>query len=148
MRTVQEGDLPLVVRSLAWYEKHIESGLVCRELGRDRFRSLNNPEVEDLTFDDKLVIVSYALVYLTDGIFRISRHDAVNKRAIDATCLLEPCLETFFKVPKLNILMYAFFQMLAIEEDEFAWKDYQTFGRIAIEMSLSMVKKLREFAGI
>ena len=129
-----------MVRSLAWYEKHIESGFVSRELGSYRFRSLYHPEVENLSLHYKLVIVSYAFMDLVDGILRISGNYAVNKSAINATCLLEPCLEAFFKVPELDILMYAFFQMLAIEEDKFAWKDYQTFGCISVEMSVSMVK--------
>ena len=129
-----------MVRSLAWYEKHIESGFVRRELGSYRFRSLYHPEVENLSLHYKLVIVSYAFMDLVDGILRVSRHDAVNERAINATCLFEPCLEAFFKVPELDILMNAFFQMLAIEEDKFAWKDYQTFGCISVEMSVSMVK--------
>ena len=96
--------------------------------------------MENLSLHYKLVIVSYAFMDLVDGILRISGNYAVNKSAINATCLFEPCLEAFFKVPELDILMYAFFQMLAIEEDKFAWKDYQTFGCISVEMSVSMVK--------
>ena len=140
MRSVEQGHLSFMIRGLARNKEHIQTGLVGREFLCNRLRSLYYPEMEYLALHYKIVLESYAFMDLVDGILRVSRHDAVNERAINATCLLEPCLESFFKVPELDILMNAFFQMLAIEEDKFAWKDYQTFGCISVEMSVSMVK--------
>ena len=123
MRTVEESNLSFVVWRLARYEEDVESRLVCREFCSYRFRSFDNPEMEDFTLYHEVVLEAYALMDLIDSIFRISGNDTVNKSAVYSTSLLEPCLEVFSEVPELDILIDALLEFLAIQEDKFAWKD-------------------------
>ena len=95
MRAVEESNLSFVVWSLARYEEDVESRLVRREFCSYRFRSFDNPEMEDFTLYHEVVLEAYALMNLIDSIFRISGNDTVNKSAVYSTSLLKPGLEVF-----------------------------------------------------
>ena len=57
---------------------------------------------------------------LVDRILRIAGHDSVDKCAVYAACLLEPCLEAVSEVPEVDILVYALLKFLSVEEYQFA----------------------------
>ena len=148
MRTVQKSDLSLMIWSLAWNEEDVQSCLVCRELCSYRLRSLDHPEMEDLALYDKIVLIADALMDLVDRILRISRHDAVNEGAVYTACLFEPCLESVSEIPEIDVLVDALLELLSVQEDELARKDYESLGHIAAEMLVSAVKKLGKLARI
>ena len=95
--------------------------------------------MENLSLHYKLVIVSYAFMDLVDGILRVSRNYAVNKSAINATCLLEPCLEALTEVPEVDVLIDALLEFLTIKEDQFTWKNNESLAPVAIEMVISVI---------
>ena len=57
VRAIQQRHLTLVVRLLAGYEQHVQSGLVGGELVGHLFRSLDNPQVEVLGLYDEVVAI-------------------------------------------------------------------------------------------
>ena len=148
MRDVQQGCFPCMMRGLARDEKGVQSSLVRRELLRLLFRSLYHPQVEDFCLYDKVVIIPYTPVYLINRILRISWHNTVDKRTIHPACLPEPFPETVPEVPQVYILADAFFEFLAVQEDEFARKDYEPFRDIPSEISVPVIEELGEFPRI
>ena len=148
MRTVQKGNLSFVIWGFAWNEEHIQTSLVCREFLCYGFWCLDNPQMEYLTFHYKIVLVSYALVDLVYRILRIARNDTVNEGAIDSASLLKPFLEAVAKLPEVDVLIDAFLEFLAIEEDKLARKNDESLGHIALEMLISVIKKLGKLAWI
>ena len=148
MRSVKESDFSFMIWCLAWNEQNIQTCLVCRELLGYRFRSLDDPKMEDLTLYDKIVLVADALVYLVDRILRIAGNYTVNKGAIYSAGLLEPFLETVTKLPQVDVLIDAFLELLSVQKDKLAWKDDESFGLIAVEMGVTTVKKLSQLARI
>ena len=131
MRAVEKGNLSLVIRSLARHEEHVQACLVCREFLCDRLRSLDHPKMEDLALYNEVVLISYALVDLVDGILRIARNNAVHECAVYSACCLEPCLESFSEFPEVDILIDALLEFLSVEEDEFARENDKTLCLVA-----------------
>ena len=148
VRTVEEGDFAGMVRSLARNEEHVEACLVCREFFCYFFRSLDNPEVEDFCLDYDLVVIAYPFVNLVDGVLRIAWYDAVHEGAIYSASFFEPLFESVSELPELYILVYAFLEFPSVEENEFAREDDETFGKVTVEMEVSVIEKLGELAGI
>ena len=87
--------------------------------------------MEDLALDHEVVLISYALVDLVDGILRITRNDAVHERAVYSACCLEPCLEAFSELPEVYILIDALLEFLSVEEDELARENDKTLCLVA-----------------
>ena len=137
-----------MIWSLARNEEHVQTRLVSWEFRCNRLRSLDNPEMEDLAFYHKVVLETYAFMYLIDGILRISWHDTVYKCAVHSAGLFEPCPEAFSEIPEVDVLIYALLEFLAIEEDKFARKDDESFPHIAIEVLVSVIQELGELAWI
>ena len=148
MRTVEQCHLSFMVWSLARNKEHIQTSLICRELGSNRLRSLDHPKMEDLALNNQIVLEADALVDLVDGILRITRNDSVYERAVYAASLLEPCLEAFSEIPEVDILIDALLELLAVKEDELARKDDESLCQVAVEVLVSVIKKLSELARI
>ena len=148
MRSVQQGYLAGMIRGFARHKQDIQSGLVGREFPLDLLRRLNDPQMEYLGLDNKLVIIAYPLMNLVDCIFRISRNDAVDKRAIDPACRLEPFAEAIAKVPELYIPVNAFLKFLAVQENKLAREDDEPLGPVSLELLVTAIQKLRKLAGV
>ena len=148
VRAVEESYLSFMVRCLAWNKEDIQTCLVCRELGSYSLRSLDYPEVENLALYHEIVLESDALVDLVDGVLRIARNDSVYEGAVNTASLLEPCLEVFSEIPEVDVLIYALLELLAVKEDELARKDDESLGHVAVEVLVSVIKKLSKLAGI
>ena len=148
MRTVEQSHLSFMIWSLAWNEEHIQTSLVCRELCSNRFWSLDHPKMEDLALYNEVVLESDALVDLVDGVLRITWNDSVYECAVNSASLLEPCLEAFSEIPEVDVLIDALLELLAVKKDELARKDDESLGHVAVEVLVSVIKKLGKLAGI
>ena len=148
MRTVKKRHLSFVVRSLARNEKNIQPSLICREFSCNRLRSLDYPKMEDFALYHEVVAVSDSLMNLINGILRIAWHNAVNQCTIYSASLLEPSLEILAELPEFDVLVDALLEFLAIEEDQFTWKDDESLALVPVEMIVPAVKKLGKFARI
>ena len=148
MRPVEKRDLALMVRSLARNEKHVQSGLVCRELPCHGFRCLYHPEVEYLGLHNQPVFISCTGEQFIYVVLRIARHNPVHKCAIYAAGGLEPVPEPVTEIPQVDILTDAFPEFLPVKENEFAREDEEAFGLVALEKFVSVVQQLRQLAGI
>ena len=148
MRPVEQSDFPCMVRSLARDEKHIQPGLVGREFLGDFSRGLDYPQVEDFRLYDNLVVISYSLMYLVDGVFRVSRHYPVHKGAVHSTGCVEPFAEAVPELPELYVLVDAFLELLAVEEDKLAREDDEPFGFVPLEEFIPVVQELCQLARI
>ena len=148
MRTVEQSHLSFMIWSLARDKEYIQASLVCRELSSNRFWSLDHPEMEDLALYNEVVLESDTLVDLVNGVLRISRNDPVYECAVNTASLLEPCLEAFSEIPKVNVLIDALLELLAVKEDELTRKDDESLGHVTVEMLVSVIKKLSELARI
>ena len=148
MRSVEKSDLSFMVWSFAWNEKDIQASLVCREFRSDRFRRLDNPKMEYFSLYNQIVLIADALMDLLYGILRIAWNDTVNQSAVYSACLLEPCLESFTKVPQLDILINTFLEFLSVKENQFARKYDEAFCHVTVEVLISAVKKLCKLSRI
>jgi glucuronate isomerase len=77
-----------------------------------------------------------------------SRHNTVYQSSIDTTSFLKPLLEVFTQVPQINILIDGFFQFMAVQENQFARENYQTFALVTIERFITVIQQLGQFARI
>ena len=148
MRAVEQSHLSFMIWSVAWNEEYIQTSLVCWELCSNRFWSLVHPKMEDLALYNEVVLEADALVYLVNSVLRITWNDSVYECAVYTASLLEPCLEAFSEIPKVDVLIDALLELLAVKEDELARKDDESLGHVAVEVLVSVIKKLSELARI
>ena len=148
MRSVQEGDLTLVIWGFARNEKDIQPGLVGREFHCNFLRRLDDPEMEDLGFHHQPVFVACTVEKFGDVVFRIARNYSVHQSAVYAASGFKPVTEIFTQIPEFDVLAYAFLQFLSVQENKFARKDDETFRFVAVEMPVSPVQELRKLSGI
>ncbi len=73
----------------------MQTGLVGGELLGYFLRSLDDPQVERLSLNHKVVAVADLFLNFGNLFAGEARHDAVNQRGINAASLLEPLLEAF-----------------------------------------------------
>ena len=104
--------------------------------------------MEDLTLYNEVVLEAYALVDLTDSIFRVSRNYTVNEGAVYSASLFKPGLEVFSEVPEVDILIDTFLEFLSVEEDKLAREDDESLCHVTAEMLISAVKKLCKLARV
>ena len=148
MRTIEQCNLSLMIWSLARNEENVQTSLVSWEFRCNRLRSLDHPEMEDFTLYHEIVLISDTLMNLLYGILRITRHNTVNEGTIYSAGLLEPCLEFLAELPELDVLVDALLEFLAVKEDKLAWENDESLAHVAVEMLVSVIQKLCEFAWI
>ena len=158
VRAVEKRHFALVVRFLALSDEDVQTGFVSRELSfqfsdRHVLRFLNNPEVENLSLYDEVVVVAHFLLDLGDVLARETRNDTVNEGGADVVVFLKPVFESLVVsaeiiFPELNVLTDAVFEVVSIEEDELAGHENKTFGWVAVECLVAAEEQLHEFARI
>ena len=99
VRTVQESNFTLVVRSLRLCDEHVETSLVSREFLSEFLAShvlclLYHPEVEDLSLNNEVVLVANLVLYLYDVLTWESWYDTVNECCAYVVVFLEPLRES------------------------------------------------------
>ena len=82
MRTVQQGYLSFVVRSLGLHEEYVHACLVCGEFlcqlaEREVLGSFDNPQMEDFGLYNQVVGITDFLLNLRDFLTREARNDTV-----------------------------------------------------------------------
>ena len=158
VRAVEKRHFALVVRFLALSDEDVQTGFVSRELCLEFsdghvLRFLDNPEVENLSLYDEVVVVAHFLLNLSDIFAREARYDTVHECSADVVIFLEPVFESLVVsaeiiFPELDVLTDAVFEVVSIEEDEFAGHEDKTFGRVAVECLVAAEEKLHEFTRI
>ena len=148
VRTIEQGNLTLVVGFLRGNKQYVQTSLVSRELLLNLLRCLNDPEVEVLSLYDEVVAIANLLLNLGNLLAGEARNDAVYESCIDTARLVEPLLEVSRQLPQLDVLIDAFFQHVAIEEDELAGEDDETLGGVTVKGLPTAIEQLDEFARI
>ena len=158
MRTVQQGNLTLMIRLLALGDEHVQTRFLSRELLTQRLdthvlRLLNYPEMEGLGLYHQVVFVSYFLLNISYFLTWEAWYDTVNQGGANVVILGEPLLErliVFAQIlfPQFNILVDTFLQVVSIEEDQLAGHDNQTFSRVSIEGLETTVEQLHQLTRI
>ena len=136
VRTIEQSNLSLMIRSLRLSNQHMQASLVSREFLTQLFTrhilwSLDYPQVEYLSLNNEVVLIANLLLYLSDVLTWESRNNTVNKSSTNIVILLKPLLEALIVsseviLPKLDILAYAVLQMVTIEEDKLTRHDDET----------------------
>ena len=148
MRSVQERDLSLMIRSLRRDKEDMEAGLVCRELRSHFLRRLDYPEMENLGLVKQIVLVADPLADTGRIVARIARHDTIHKGRIHTTGRVKPLREFRSELPEIDILPDALLQMLSVFENQFARENDKALRLVTGKMPESVIKELRELAGI
>ena len=126
VRSVQQSHFPFVVRCFRRHKEHIQSGFVGREFGSYFLRCFNYPQMENFGLHHHVVIVLQFFFDSRNILARESRYDTVNQCSIHTTSLFKPLLEVISQVPKLNILIDGFFQLVSVQENQFTGEDNQS----------------------
>jgi hypothetical protein len=127
VRTIEEGNLSLMIRSLALGDKHVEASLLGGELFAQSGachvgRTLDDPEVEDFCLNHQIVGISGTLLQAGDVLAWETGHDAVNEGSADVAVLVEPFLEALVILaevilPEFDVLLDTILEVMAIKED-------------------------------
>ena len=80
VRTIQECNLALVVRSLRRYKLDIQSGFVGGELGRERFGRFYHPKMINFAHNQLIVIKANTRLDCVGVVLREPWNDTVNER--------------------------------------------------------------------
>ena len=148
VRSVEEGHFSFMVRSFRRNEEDVESGLVSREFLSYFLWSLDYPEVEDFSLDYEVVAILQLFLDSCDVFARESRNDSVYEGCIDSASLFEPSLEVVTEFPEFDVLIDSLFELMSIEEDEFAREDYKSFREVSAEGLVAAIEELRELSRI
>ena len=147
-----------MVRSFGLHEEHVQSGFVCRELlcqlaEREVLGSFDNPQMEDFGLHNQVVGITDFFLNLCYLFTREARNDAVHQSSAHVAVLREPglelliiCTEIFF--PQFDVLVDTFFQMMSVQENQFARHDDETFALVAFEGFETTVQQLGQLARI
>ena len=82
--------------------------------------------MEDFGLHHHVVIILQFFLDSRNILARESRYDTVNQCSIHTTSLFKPLLEVISQVPKLNILIDGFFQLVSVQENQFTREDNQS----------------------
>ena len=158
MRTVEQRNLTLVVWSLRLSNENVQTSLVSRELSAKLLAChvlslLDNPEVEYLSLNDEVVLVTDLLLDLSNVLAWESWYDAVNECSTNVVVLLEPLLESFVVLtevflPQLDVLTDAVLKMVTVKEYKLTRHDDKTLRRITVEGLITTVEQLHELARV
>ena len=158
MRTVQQGNLTLMIRLLALGDEHVQTRFLGWELLAQRLdthvlRLLNHPEMEGLGLYYQVVFVSYFLLNISYFLTWEAWYDTVNQGSANVVVLGEPLLErliVFAQIlfPQFDILVDTFLQVVSVEEDQLAGHDNQTFSGVSIEGLETTVEQLHQLTRI
>jgi hypothetical protein len=158
VRTIEEGNLSLMVWSLALCDEYMETSLLSREFLAESCaahvgRTLDNPEVEDLSLYHEVVSIAGTLLKLCDVLAWETRNDTVNEGSANVAVLVEPFLELLVVLakvilPEFDVLLDAVLEVMAIEEDQLARHDDKALLRIALEGLETTIEELGELARI
>ena len=96
----------------------------------------------------KIILISKTCLYVLNFVAREARHDTVNKRGAHKAVIGEPTAEVLTKVPQVNVLVYALFKFMTVEENQFARENYPSFVGRTVECFEAVIKQLCEFAGV
>ena len=143
MRAVEKSDFSLVIRLLGLCNKHVQTCFVGGELSlefgdRHILRFLDNPEVEDLGLHYEVVGITDFFLNLSYIFAREAGYDTVNQGGANIVVFLEPLFEACIVssevvFPKFYVFADAVFEMVSVEEDEFAWHEDETFLGVTAE---------------
>ena len=158
VRTIEEGNLSLMIGSLALSDEYMETSLLSGELltkgsASHVGRTLDNPEVEDLGLDHQVVGIAGTLLQLGDVLAWEAGNDAVNEGSANVAVLVEPLLECCIVLaevilPELDVLLDAILEVMSVEEDQLARHDDEALLGVAIEGLEATEEELCELAGI
>ena len=158
VRTIEEGNLSLMIGSLALSDEYMETSLLCGELltkgsASHVGRTLDNPEVEDLGLDHQVVGIAGTLLQLGDVLAWEAGNDAVNEGSANVAVLVEPLLESCIVLaevilPEFDVLLDAILEVMSVEEDQLARHDDEALLWVALEGLEATEEELCEFAWI
>ena len=158
VRTVEQCYLTLVVWLLVVGDENVQTSLVSREFFLHLLYShilslLDNPEVEALSLNYEVVLVANLLLNFLDGITWETWNDTVYESSAYVAVVGEPLLEAFVvsahvTLPKLNVLIDALLQVVAIEEDQLTRHQNHTLSWVALEELVAMEQQLYQLTRI
>jgi len=148
VRTIEQSYFAFVIRSFRRNKQYIQPCLISREFFCHFLRSFNYPQVKDFSLHNKVIIVLYLFLDSSNILARKSRNDTVYQCRIYSTSFLKPSLEFIAKIPQVDILINRFFQLVAIQEDQFARENDQTFRLVTVECFKTMIQQLSQLARI
>ena len=136
----------------------MKASLLCRELlaqllDRHILRFLDYPKVENFSLNNEVVLISNLLLYVGNFLAWESRNDTVYQCSAYIAVVCEPIFESLIVaaevfLPQFDVFVDALFQMMTVEEYQFARHDDETLCRIAVECLETVVEKLYELARI
>ena len=158
MRTVEQGNLSLMIRCLRLSDEHVQTSLVSRELSTELFTGhvlslLDNPKVEYLSLNNEVVLVANLLLNLSNLLAWETWNDTVNEGSANVVVLLKPLLEAFVVLaevvlPQLDILADAVLQVVTVEEDELTRHDDKSLLWVAAKCLVTTEEELNELAWV
>ena len=158
VRTIQQSNLTLVVWLLVVCYENVETSLVGRELFLHLlychvFCLLDYPEVEALSLYYEVVLVTNLLLDFLDGVAWEARNDTVNECCANVAVVGKPLLETLVVsthifLPKLDILVDAFLQVVTVQENQLTRHQDHTLGRIALEELVTVEQQLNQLTWV
>jgi len=104
--------------------------------------------MENFSLYNEVVIILYFFFNSIDILTRESGNDTVYQCRIYSASFLKPSLEFIAKIPQVDILINRFFQLVAIQEDQFARENDQTFRLVTVECFKTMIQQLSQLARI
>ena len=105
-----------------------------------------------LGLNQQCVVLGQACLYGIGIGLGIARHDAIDERRAEKTCLSHPRLErggigSEVSAPQVNVLMHTLLQLAAVAADEFAGHDDEALGDVATARAKPVIEQLRELGG-
>ena len=81
---------PMVLTYHTDYEDYVHYVALSRKFGRNRFRSLDNPQVKDFCLNYQIIIISQRILDAVNIFVRKPRHNAVDQRGIYSASRFKP----------------------------------------------------------
>ena len=103
--------------------------------------ALDDPEKEDLSAVEKVVLVSELLADLLRFSPRVTRDDPVYEAVAEIAGGIEPCDESFLELPFLCILLDDPLEVVAVLVYQLARDDDDALVSAAVEMLVSSVQE-------
>ena len=156
--TVEQCHFACMIRFLVVGDKHVQACLVCGKLFLQLlyghvFSFFDNPQVESLGLDHKIVLIADLLLDFADVFTREAWNNSVDKRCTDEAIVGKPILEAFIVTsevvfPQFYVLIDTFFQPMPIEENQFTRHDNHSFVGGSMEILVTVEQELNQLAGI
>ncbi|MNC22909.1 hypothetical protein D3C75_709170 [compost metagenome] len=144
---VQNPDLTGTVRSHVVSPDHVQANLVERKLFSKTLVAFDNPQVEDLSGVQELVLVAQLFSQSRDFVAGVAGYDTVNQSVQEVVAIFDPSGKIGAQVPLFSQAEHNLLQVVAVAVDQLARNDHETLVSCAVEGGETLVQKHSQLAG-